>query len=88
MQLRKYEGNPILSPKPESAWEKYAVCNPGVIYDKGKFTMLYRASGETDVYWIYIGLAESKDGYNFKRMSDHPISTGTHATCSACSMTA
>ncbi len=79
MLLKKFAGNPILSPKPDSPWEKYAVCNPGVIYDKGKFTMLYRASGETDVYWIYIGLAESKDGFHFKRMSPYPAYQPTQA---------
>lgn len=77
MRLKKYEGNPILSPKPGSNWESYAVCNPGVVYDKGKFTMLYRASAETDVYWIYIGMAESKDGFDFKRVSEFPVYTPT-----------
>lgn len=77
MKLKKFEGNPILKPRHGSDWESYAVCNPGVIFDKGKFTMLYRASAETEVYWIYLGLAESKDGFNFKRVSDHPIYTPT-----------
>lgn len=78
MQLTKYKGNPVLSPVPGSKWDGYAVCNPGVVYDKGKFYMLYRASGETEIYRIYFGLAESKDGYNFKRVSDKPIYCPTY----------
>lgn len=35
MKLKKYEGNPILSPNPENYWESLVVCNPGVIYDNG-----------------------------------------------------
>ena len=42
MKLKKYEGNPILSPNPENYWESLVVCNPGVIYDNGVFHMLYR----------------------------------------------
>lgn len=37
MKLKKYEGNPILSPNPENYWESLVVCNPGVIYDNGVF---------------------------------------------------
>ena len=29
MKLKKYEGNPILSPNPENYWESLVVCNPG-----------------------------------------------------------
>lgn len=75
MKLRKYAGNPILEPAKDGNWEKYAVCNPGAVYDKGRVYMLYRASAETEIYRIYMGLAESKDGFNFKRMSDKPIYT-------------
>lgn len=28
MKLRRYEGNPILKPKPENAWESKNVFNP------------------------------------------------------------
>jgi predicted GH43/DUF377 family glycosyl hydrolase len=73
MQLKKYEGNPILEPTGTGDWEKLAVCNPGAYYADGKVYMLYRASAETDEYRIYIGLAESTDGYHFERVSDRPI---------------
>lgn len=78
MRLKKYAGNPILEPTKEGNWEKYAVCNPGAYYDKGKVYMLYRASAETDIYRIYMGLAISEDGLHFKRASSKPIYTPTY----------
>jgi predicted GH43/DUF377 family glycosyl hydrolase len=33
MKLRRYEGNPILKPKPENEWESEDVFNPAVVYD-------------------------------------------------------
>ena len=62
MKLKKYEGNPILSPNPENYWESLVVCNPGVIYDNGVFHMLYRAAGNDIEHLVYIGKAESTDG--------------------------
>lgn len=38
MKLKKYEKNPIVAPNPANAWENLVTCNPGVIYDDGKFT--------------------------------------------------
>ena len=45
MKLKKYEKNPIIAPNPANAWENLVTCNPGVIYDDGRFYMLYRAAG-------------------------------------------
>lgn len=84
MLFTKYEKNPILEPKPGSKWEGHAVCNPGAIVHKGKVYMLYRASGETDIYRIYFGLAVSDDGYNFRRVSDQPNYTGIHGFDNGC----
>lgn len=53
MKLKKYEGNPILSPNPENYWESLVVCNPGVIYDNGVFHMLYRAAGNDIEHLVY-----------------------------------
>lgn len=77
MVFKKYPGNPILEPTGKGDWEAYAVCNPGAVYAGGKVHMLYRASAETEVYNIYMGLAESTDGYHFRRVSDRPIYTPT-----------
>lgn len=45
MKLKKFDGNPILSPCPDNEWESLVTCNPGVIYDNGIFYMLYPSSG-------------------------------------------
>ena len=45
MKLKKFEGNPILSPSERNDWESLVTCNPGVFYDNGMFYMLYRAAG-------------------------------------------
>ena len=78
MKLKKCADNPVLKPTKEGKWEKYAVCNPGAYYDKGRVYMLYRASAETDIYRIYMGLAVSEDGFHFKRASSKPIYTPTY----------
>ena len=53
--LKKYEGNPILKPNPDNEWENLAVCNPGVWYENGKCTMLYRAAGKDEEHYIRNG---------------------------------
>ena len=73
MQFRKFEGNPILSPNEKNPWEELVVCNPGAWYENGTFYLLYRAAGSDDAHIIRLGLAESNDGYNFKRVSDTPV---------------
>ena len=73
MKLKKFEGNPIISPNPDHAWENLVTCNPGVIYDGGKFRMLYRAAGDDEDHVIRFGLAESEDGFHFTRVSDQPV---------------
>ena len=35
MKLKKFEGNPILSPLDSNDWESLVTCNPGVVYDNG-----------------------------------------------------
>lgn len=77
MKLKKFEGNPILSPNPENTWENLVVCNPAACYENGKFYLLYRAAGNDKEHYIYIGLAESEDGFNFKRVSDKPVLSPT-----------
>lgn len=75
MKLKKYDKNPVLSPNPKNAWESLVVCNPGVWYDEPTKTvyMLYRAAGNDSEHKIHFGLATSKDGYNFTRVSDKPV---------------
>ena len=73
MKLKKFEGNPILSPLKTNDWESLVTCNPGVIYDNGVFYMLYRAAGNDPEHVIRLGLAISKDGFHFQRVSDQPV---------------
>ena len=73
MNLKKYHGNPILTARPGSWWEKHAALNPGAILHDGKVQLLYRACAETEKHLIYIGLAQSTDGFSFTRVSDEPV---------------
>lgn len=77
MKLKKFEGNPILSPNPDNTWENLVVCNPAACYENGKFYLLYRAAGNDKEHYIHIGLAVSDDGFNFKRVSDKPVLSPT-----------
>lgn len=72
MKLRRYEGNPILKPKPENAWESKNVFNPAVVYDNALIHLLYRAMGRDDI--SRFGYAVSIDGFNFFRF-DKPVFT-------------
>jgi predicted GH43/DUF377 family glycosyl hydrolase len=74
MKLQRYKGNPILSPHPGHPWEDLAVFNPAAWYDEKarEVLLLYRAAESGPEYKCYFGLAKSKDGYHFERVSDQP----------------
>ena len=72
MKARRYEGNPILVPKPEHDWESENVFNPAAIYDHGLFYLLYRAMGRDGI--SRIGYAVSTNGFKFFRF-DQPVFT-------------
>ena len=74
MRLKRYEGNPILSPNPQNWWESLAVFNPAAWYDmdSGQVLLLYRAAESGPEYKCCFGLAAGSDGYHFKRISDEP----------------
>jgi predicted GH43/DUF377 family glycosyl hydrolase len=75
MKLQRYGGNPILSPHPDHPWEDLAVFNPAAWYDEkaGEVLLLYRAAESGPEYKCYFGLAKSRDGYHFERVSDEPV---------------
>ena len=75
MKLKKYSGDPILSPNPHSTWDNFCVLNPAVVYDEEskKFIMVYRAAGDDIQHVMRLGLATSEDGIHFERASDRPI---------------
>ena len=75
MRLQKYENNPILTRNEKNSWENLCVLNPAVIFndEDQKFYMLYRAAGNDEQHYIYLGLATSEDGIHFKRESNKPL---------------
>jgi predicted GH43/DUF377 family glycosyl hydrolase len=73
MRLKKFEGNPILTPCESNEWESLVTCNPGVFYDNGTFYMLYRAAGNDEKHIIRLGLATSNDGFRFERKFNKPV---------------
>jgi predicted GH43/DUF377 family glycosyl hydrolase len=75
MKLKRYEGNPVISPNPENQWEKLVTTNPAAWYEKeeGKVYMLYRAAGDDQEHKIHLGLALSDNGFDFERVSDSPV---------------
>ena len=72
-QLIKYKDGPILVPDKNLPWETEGVFNPGIVKVNDEVVMLYRAVGERDSYISRFGLAKSKDGINFVRVSDKPV---------------
>ena len=73
MKLTKWKDNPILKPNADSDWEKMSVLNPAAWAEDGKVSLLYRASSESIDYSIYVGLAESRDGFHFERVGKEPV---------------
>ncbi len=59
-QLKRFDGNPIIVPIAEHAWESQCTFNPAAIYEGGAVHILYRAmsSDNTSV----MGYASSPDG--------------------------
>lgn len=74
MRLTRHGHDPILSPNPANAWESLVTTNPGAWYDaeEGEVKLLYRAAGHDPEHVIRMGLAVSRDGYHFERVSDEP----------------
>ena len=71
--LKRYQRNPILSPLAHSAWENICTCNPAAWYDGKKVWLLYRGGPDTEQHPVSLGLAESEDGFHFRRVSDQPV---------------
>jgi len=70
-KLEKYKENPILNPSRKTKFESAAVYNGTVVNKDGKIYLFYRA--EQHYYSEYIskiGLAISKDGFNFKKYGE------------------
>ena len=72
-QLSRFEGNPIIAPIPEHAWESQATFNPAAIYEDGKVRILYRAmsNDNTSVF----GYASLADGVHIAKRLTEPVYT-------------
>jgi predicted GH43/DUF377 family glycosyl hydrolase len=71
--LKRYNKNPILTPKQENEWEARSVFNPGVIHLGGRFHLLYRAISNSNI--SVMGYASSRDGYQIEERGDEPVYT-------------
>jgi predicted GH43/DUF377 family glycosyl hydrolase len=74
-RLTRHPGNPILSPLPGSPWEGEVTTNPGAWRDEatGLVYLLYRAAGPDADHVVHLGLATSRDGYQFTRTATAPV---------------
>ncbi len=72
-KLTRSSANPILRPNTDNDWEARVVLNPAACYEDGVFYLLYRAAGNDKDHLIHIGLATSRDGIHFERVSDCPV---------------
>jgi predicted GH43/DUF377 family glycosyl hydrolase len=69
-QLTRFEGNPIIAPIAEHAWESRATFNPGAVYEGGKVHLFYRAMSDDNT--SVLGYAASLDGVHFTERSPGP----------------
>ncbi len=69
--FERFEGNPILEPNPDHAWEAKATFNPAAIYEDGAVHILYRAMSHDNT--SVLGYASSRDGYNIIRRDPEPV---------------
>ena len=69
--FKRYVQNPIISPRPEFSWEAKATFNPAVIYEDGKFHIIYRAMSFDDT--SVFGYASSKNGVHIDERLITPI---------------
>jgi len=70
-QLKRYEGNPIIAPLSEHAWEAQCTFNPAAIYTGGAVHILYRAMSADNT--SVIGYASSPDGVHIAERLPEPI---------------
>ncbi|MDP3954877.1 MAG: hypothetical protein Q8Q15_00750 [bacterium] len=71
IKLKKYDGNPIISPNAKHSWENKATFNPGAIYLEDRVHLLYRAMGDDET--SVLGYAASLDGLKFDEKLEDPV---------------
>ncbi len=75
MKLTRFSSDPVLAPNCGNAWESLITTNPAAWREPatGKVSLLYRAAGGDPEHIVRLGLAESTDGFHFKRVSPEPV---------------
>lgn len=75
MKLKRYKNNPIIAPNPGNQWESLVTTNPAAWLDNdnGEVKLIYRSAGDDDKHLINLGMAISKNGYDFVRCSNSPM---------------
>ncbi len=69
--IKRFPGNPIISPRPSMLWETRGTLNPAAIYLDGKTHILYRAVSVDNISTV--GYATSIDGLSVDERLDKPI---------------
>ncbi len=69
--VKRYPGNPIISPRNGFFWESSGTLNPAAIDIDDKVYLLYRAVADRNV--SVIGCAVSNDGLTIKERMDKPV---------------
>lgn len=69
--VKRYPGNPIISPRPGFLWEEKGTLNPASIELDGKTHIIYRAVGVDNISTL--GYAVSNDGLSIDERLDKPI---------------
>ena len=69
--FKRFEGNPIITPKEERVWEATATFNPGAIALRGKTHLLYRAMSPDNTSTI--GYAATTDGVSIDERLTEPV---------------
>lgn len=77
-KLKKYAGNPILTPRYQNDWDAAQVRNPAAILHNGQVHLIYTAAGDMDIeHKIRLGHAVSNDGFNFEFVGTSPFAEGS-----------
>jgi beta-1,2-mannobiose phosphorylase / 1,2-beta-oligomannan phosphorylase len=72
VKFKRFDGNPILTPSLELDWQTLGIFNPAVVYEDGKFHIVYRAQSQQTGTSV-MGYAVSKDGYHIDENLPEPI---------------
>jgi predicted GH43/DUF377 family glycosyl hydrolase len=70
-QLKRFDGNPIIAPIPEHAWESQCTFNPAALYEGGTVHVLYRAMSADNT--SVMGYASSSDGLHINERLSTPV---------------